>query len=619
MSFIEGVKVGSDIKYRRELLQADKEKRDIELQKAGYRYEGGQLFTVANSAADITEQRLALQAKSLQAMNAKLLQQDTDNAIVDYASTGDANLLDKALQSNPDLKQAWASRGVQTVGNIDFKNDTSILAKVGLEPTAYDTPEKEDILRKNLYKIHDGQGWNIGMLSDLATQTGALSRLGLRGQVVENNIQSLTDLLRGPKTSPYTAEGHKYEKEIIAAAEKTGVPANLIASIIHAESGGNPSAVSPKGATGVMQLMPDTAKEVGVIDPTNPAQSIEGGATYLAKMLNKYNGDIPKALAAYNAGPGNVDKYKGIPPFAETTNYVNKVMNGYSQGESKYDRTINTIASYFQQDANAAKGSSNAMEQQKLDNETAKISNEAAKIDALTGGRPTEKQRNLAAAEAKTQELYTAFGGEDSFYKTDFSKPENYRKGDAYANAIDELSGRRLSEADKKKLAESNKLLKLAEPGTRLTDSNTGILDSTFKQASTYLKDNVDGIAATSANAAFRNVLRNALYGATLTDGEISAFNEAYGSLGQKAGPALQMFKTGLLNVKADLETQMAMMSPTTFKIRFGKSAEEMDKIMSSLDNRISLITGVIDTGKPLAKTPTKSLDDIASEVMGSN
>ncbi|HEV3001945.1 MAG TPA: lytic transglycosylase domain-containing protein, partial [Solirubrobacteraceae bacterium] len=121
-----------------------------------------------------------------------------------------------------------------------------------------------------------------------------------------------------------------FAAEIEAAAARNGVDPALLKALIRQESNFNPNAVSPAGARGLTQLMPGTAASLGVSDPTDPAQAIEGGAKYLRQQLDRFGGDVEKALAAYNAGPGAVAKFGGVPPYAETQAYVQKVM-GYAR------------------------------------------------------------------------------------------------------------------------------------------------------------------------------------------------------------------------------------------------------------------------------------------------
>lgn len=124
------------------------------------------------------------------------------------------------------------------------------------------------------------------------------------------------------------------------AADKYNVSIDLLKAIAKQESNFNPDAVSRSGAMGVMQLMPATAKELGVTDAFDAEQNIMGGAKYISKLLDQYDGDTKLALAAYNAGSGNVRKYGGIPPFKETQNYVVKVMDYYKQNLDASDITV---------------------------------------------------------------------------------------------------------------------------------------------------------------------------------------------------------------------------------------------------------------------------------------
>jgi Rod binding domain-containing protein len=116
---------------------------------------------------------------------------------------------------------------------------------------------------------------------------------------------------------------------ISRVAGEQKLPPALVKAVIACESGGDTTAVSPKGAKGLMQLIDSTAAAVGVSDPFDPEQNIRGGASYLRQMLDRYDGDLERSLAAYNAGPGAVDRYQGIPPYAETQQYVERVMGRY--------------------------------------------------------------------------------------------------------------------------------------------------------------------------------------------------------------------------------------------------------------------------------------------------
>mgnify|MGYP006786055843 CR=1 FL=1 len=146
--------------------------------------------------------------------------------------------------------------------------------------------------------------------------------------VSPTNLESyMTDYTRNNDINNFFNGAEKYQAEIAAAAKKYNIPEKLITAVMKQESNFNPSAISGAGASGLMQLMPATANYLGVKDRFDPEQNIMGGAKYLRQMLNQFDNNIETALAAYNAGPGNVKKYGGIPPFQETQNYVKKVMN----------------------------------------------------------------------------------------------------------------------------------------------------------------------------------------------------------------------------------------------------------------------------------------------------
>jgi soluble lytic murein transglycosylase-like protein len=131
--------------------------------------------------------------------------------------------------------------------------------------------------------------------------------------------------------------------EITAAARKHGIDPALLAGLVKQESGFNPSAGSPAGARGLTQLMPGTAAGLGVTDVLDPIQNLDGGAKYLRQQLDAFGGDVTRALAAYNAGPGAVQRYGGVPPYAETQNYVRIVQANAAQYRAAGGGTPSTL------------------------------------------------------------------------------------------------------------------------------------------------------------------------------------------------------------------------------------------------------------------------------------
>lgn len=144
--------------------------------------------------------------------------------------------------------------------------------------------------------------------------------------------QATTSAIQGEDFSSYLQTTASLEEIFTEASQKYNVPKNLIKAIAKAESDFNPNATSGAGAQGIMQLMPATARELGVTDSYDPYQNIMGGTKYISEMLAKYDGNVSLALAAYNAGSNNVAKYGGIPPFKETQNYVVKVTSYMNEG-----------------------------------------------------------------------------------------------------------------------------------------------------------------------------------------------------------------------------------------------------------------------------------------------
>jgi soluble lytic murein transglycosylase-like protein len=153
---------------------------------------------------------------------------------------------------------------------------------------------------------------------------------GVRGYEAEEYVAEVppvpvTEAVASPQASAAATPPPPTPLELAdAAADRYGLPRELVRSVMAAESGFQPLAISPKGAIGLMQLMPGTAQVLGA-DPRNPAQNVDAGTRYLRDLLEKYNYGLRHALAAYNAGPGAVDKYNGVPPYRETIDYISRI------------------------------------------------------------------------------------------------------------------------------------------------------------------------------------------------------------------------------------------------------------------------------------------------------
>ncbi len=154
-----------------------------------------------------------------------------------------------------------------------------------------------------------------------------------------NGVIHFTDTPTSVRSTVYLKEGgvSSVREMIRRYASLFNLEEALIKAVIKVESDYDPVAVSPKGALGFMQLLPQTAREMDVMDPMNPAENIRGGSRYLRLMLNQFNGDLDLALAAYNAGPGAVRRHGGIPPYKETRNYVDRVKKFLSYYRERKD------------------------------------------------------------------------------------------------------------------------------------------------------------------------------------------------------------------------------------------------------------------------------------------
>lgn len=160
---------------------------------------------------------------------------------------------------------------------------------------------------------------------------GLIVRQDKNGHIVLTNTLDLAGIRKSPITFLSTPRSHAiplhYKEKIQALTQKHQVREDLVIAVAKAESSFNPFAVSPKGAVGIMQLMKDTARQYGVINRYNAQENIEAGVRHLKYLYEKFQGNIPLTLAAYNAGEEAVSKYNGVPPYRETKNYVHRVMS----------------------------------------------------------------------------------------------------------------------------------------------------------------------------------------------------------------------------------------------------------------------------------------------------
>jgi hypothetical protein len=208
-----------------------------------------------------------------------------------------------------------------------------------------------DATLRNGFSIHHLRHEAIGSNTRLYTDNNNF--IDVPTAEIVDIAESQEPIAVTPEITPKTS----LNDVVNAASDKHQIDPDLITSVIHAESGFNPKARSPKGAQGLMQLMPGTASRLGVSDAYDPAANVNGGTQYLRELLIRYNGDMAKALAAYNAGPARVEQYHGVPPYHETRTYVAKVIKDFNRKKTAARKPQTPPATASSQKPSAAKGS----------------------------------------------------------------------------------------------------------------------------------------------------------------------------------------------------------------------------------------------------------------------
>jgi Rod binding domain-containing protein len=252
-----------------------------------------------------------------------------DQALADYIGQNDGLGISRILEDyflkmkKPDEQD-----------EIDISNpryiplgDIRLPDPVKLEPDENAEKALEDLVR--LQNIRSSNPANImdKFTKDTKQQISNVFRTDGPEKPGESEIKAVED-----KPDAANQMDKNIRDAIDEAAETHDLPKGLIEAMIKAESNGDPRAVSAKGAKGLMQLIDSTATDMGVTDQFDPKQNVMGGAKYFRKLLDRFKGDLKLALAAYNAGPGNVEKYGGVPPFNETRDYVEKVIKFMNEG-----------------------------------------------------------------------------------------------------------------------------------------------------------------------------------------------------------------------------------------------------------------------------------------------
>lgn len=253
---------------------------------------------------DITSMKTLLELQALQNLN---MSNDSNSNTLSSNSTLFSELMNDLLNGE----------------SLNSSNSLNDLGDVGTLQQLLETMQTSgsNLASSNSYiasfMLNNSTNMNIDTSSALQSVTSKLQ-------------QYTTDYTGKEAFENFLTGAEQYQAEISKAAQTYNIPEKLIAAVMKQESNFNSTAVSSAGASGLMQLMPSTAKFLGVSDRLDPEQNIMGGAKYLRQMLNQFDNDISTALAAYNAGPGNVKKYNGIPPFKETQNYVKNVLNYFN-------------------------------------------------------------------------------------------------------------------------------------------------------------------------------------------------------------------------------------------------------------------------------------------------